>query len=96
MEKDQLCYVIINNDIEPATFIEENNSGKGRIKQLNNGKENWINLSYIHNTKEQAYKTLLEWLEWDKQDAENCIEDAEAELDLINTTIKNLKQKYEI
>lgn len=96
MEKGQLCYIIINNDIEPATFIEENNSGKGHIKQLNNDKEDWVYLSCIHNTKEQAYKTLLKWLEEDKQDAEDCIEDAEAELDLINATIKNLKQKYEI
>lgn len=97
MEKGQLCYIIINNDIEPATFIEKCNPGKGHVKKLNNnGEEDWVNLSCIHNTKEQAYKTLLKWLEWDKQDAEDCIEDAEAELDLINATIKNLKQKYEI
>lgn len=96
MEKGQLCYIIINNDIEPATFIEKYNLEKGHVKKLNNGKEDWVDLSCIHNTKEQAYKTLLKWLEYNKQDAENCIEDAEAELDLINATIKNLKQKYEI
>lgn len=96
MEKGQLCYIIINKDIEPATFIEKYNSGRVHVKKLNNGKEDWVDLSCIHNTKEQAYKTLLKWLEEDKQDAEDCIEDAEAELDLINATIKNLKQKYEI
>ena len=96
MEKGQLCYIIINNDIEPVTFIEKYNTGKGHVKKLNNSKEDWVDLSCIYNTKEQAYKTLLKWLEEDKQDAEDCIEDAEAELDLINATIKNLKQKYEI
>ena len=96
MEKGQLCYIIINNDIEPVTFIEKYNTGKGHVKKLNNSKEDLVDLSCIYNTKEQAYKTLLKWLEEDKQDAEDCIEDAEAELDLINATIKNLKQKYEI
>ena len=96
MEKGQLYYIIINKDIEPATFIEKYNSEKVHVKKLNNGKEDWVDLSCIYNTKEQAYKTLLKWLEEDKQDVEDCIEDAEAELDLINATIKNLKQKYEI
>lgn len=96
MEKGQLCYIIINNDIEPVTFIEKYNPGKGHVKKLNNSKEDWVDLSCIYNTKEQAYKTLLKWLEEDKQDAEDWIEDAETELDLINATIKNLKQKYEI
>lgn len=95
MEKGQLCYIIINNDIEPATFIEENNSYRVHIKNFNNV-EHWVDSCYICNTKEEAYKKLLNWLEEDKQDAEDCIEDKEAELDLINATIKNLKQKYEI
>ena len=95
MEKGQLCYIIINNDIEPATFIEENNSYKVHVKNFNNV-EHWVDSCCICNTKEEAYKKLLNWLEEDKQDAEDCIEDKEAELDLINASIKNLKQKYEI
>ncbi len=94
MEKGQLCYTIINNDIEPATFIEERNSHQVCVKNLNNV-EHWIGSCHICDTKEEAYKKLLDWLEYDKQDAEETIEDLEDELDVLNEAIRKLKQKYE-
>lgn len=38
---------------------------------------------------------LLSWLENDKQEVEEGIEDLEEELNRINEVIRNLKQKYE-
>ena len=38
---------------------------------------------------------LLSWLENDKQEVEESIEDLEEELNRINEVIRNLKQKYE-
>ncbi len=96
MEKGQLCYVILNNDIEPANFIEELDSHKVHIKSLINEEEHWVDCCYVRNTKKEAYKKLLEWLEYDKQEAEKTIEDLQDELDIINETIRRLKQKNEI
>lgn len=97
MEKGQICYLIADNDIEPVEFIEILNSQQVHIKRLsNNNVEYWTGLCYICNTKEEAYKKLLDWLEYDKQEAEETIEDLEDELDVINEAIKKLKQKYEI
>lgn len=97
MEKGQICYLIADNDIEPVEFIEILNSQQVHIKRLsNNNVEYWTDFCYICNTKEEAYKKLLNWLEYDKQEAEETIEDLEDELDVINEAIKKLKQKYEI
>lgn len=96
MEKGQLCYIIIDNDIKPAEFIENCNSWKVHIKNLEDEEEQWVDLCYVRSTKEEAYTTLLTWLEYEKQDAEDTLEDAKEELIKINMTIKNLKQKYEI
>lgn len=38
---------------------------------------------------------LLSWLDNDKQEVEEGIEDLEEELNRINEVIRNLKQKYE-
>ena len=95
MEKGQVCYLIANNDIEPVEFIEILNSQQVHVKCLNN-KEYWTGSCYICNTKEEAYKKLIDWLECDKQEAEETIEDLEDELDVINEAIRKLKQKYEI
>ena len=95
MEKGQIVYVINNNDIEPAEFIEKCNSQRVYVNNLDNIAY-WINSCYICNTKEEAYKKLLDWLEYDKQEAEETIEDLEDELDIINESIRKLKQKYEI
>ena len=38
---------------------------------------------------------LLSWLQNDKQEVEEGIEDLEEELNRINEVIRNLKQKYE-
>ena len=38
---------------------------------------------------------LLSWLENDKQEVEEGIEDLEEQLNRINEVIRNLKQKYE-
>lgn len=38
MEKGQICYVIISNDIEPAEFIEEDSKHNVCVKRLNIGK----------------------------------------------------------
>ena len=95
MEKGQLCYIIINNDIEPAKFIEERNPHQVHVKSFNNV-EHWIGSCYICNTKEEACKKLLDWLEDDKQEAEETIEDLKDELDVLNEAIRKLKQKYEI
>lgn len=38
---------------------------------------------------------LLNWLQNDKQEVEEGIEDLEEELNRINEVIRNLKQKYE-
>ena len=96
MEKGQLCYIIIDNDIKPAEFIENCNSLKIHIKNLEDEEEQWIDICYVCTTKEEAYTKLLTWLECDKQDAEDALEDAKEELIKINIAIKNLKQKYEI
>lgn len=96
MEKGQIYYLIADNDIEPVEFIEKRNSQQVHVKSLNNNVEHWIGSCYICNTKEEAYKKLLDWLEYDKQEAEETIEDLEDELDVINEAIKKLKQKYEI
>lgn len=94
MEKGQICYLIVGNNIEPAEFIERHNSQQVHVKCLNN-KEYWFGSCYICNTKEEAYKKLLDWLEYDKQEAEETIEDLENELNVINEDIRKLKQKYE-
>ena len=97
MEKGQLCYAIMgNNTIEPVNFIEENSSHKVSVKSLDNERTYWIDSCYVCNTKEEAYKKLLSWLESDKQEAEEAIEDLENELDVINEANRKLKQKYEI
>ena len=96
MEKGQLCYAILDNDIEPVNFIAECNSYKVYVKSLNNERDHWIDSCYICNTKKEAYKKLLGWLEDDRQEAEETIEDLESELGIINKTIRKLKQKYEI
>lgn len=96
MEKGQICYLINGYDIEPVEFIEKNNSWQIHIKNLENKEDSWASIAYVCDTKEQAYTKLLNWLEDNKQEAEDCIEDAEAELDLINEAIRKLKQKYEI
>lgn len=95
MKKGQICYIIVSNDIEPAKFIEKCNSWQVHVKNLENEEERWVNPCYVYNTKEQAYKTLLSWLEYDKQETEETIEDLEDELDVINEAIRKLKQKYE-
>lgn len=96
MEKGQLCYIIINNDIKPAEFIENYNSWTIHIKNLEDEEEQWIDLCYVCITKEEAYTKLLTWLECEKQYVEDALEDVKEELIKINIAIKNLKQKYEI
>lgn len=96
MEKGQLCYIIIDNDIKPAEFIENSNSWKIHVKNLEDKEEQWIDLCYVCTTKKEAYTKLLTWLEYDKQDIEDALEDTKEELIKINIAIKNLKQKYEI
>ena len=100
MEKGQICYVIVSDDIEPAEFIEKYSSWQAHIKNLENKEELWVSLSRVCDTKEQAYTKLLNWLEGDRQrieeGLEGGIEGLEEELDMINAAIKNLKQKYEI
>ena len=39
MEKEQLCYIIIDNDIKPAEFIENCNSWTIHVKNLENEEE---------------------------------------------------------
>ena len=39
MEKEQLCYIIIDNDIKPAKFIENCNSWKIHVKNLEHEEE---------------------------------------------------------
>lgn len=96
MEKGQICYIIVDNDIEPVEFIEKCGAGQLYVKSLNNKGERWVSTSFVYDTKEQAYTKLLNWLEDDKQEAEEGIENLEAELDLINEAIRKLKQKYEV
>ena len=95
MEKGQICYVIVSNDIEPAEFIEECSSWQVHVKNLKN-KERRVSISCVCDTKEEAYTKLLNWLENDKQEAEALMENLEDELDVTNEAIKKLKQKYEI
>lgn len=95
MEKGQLCYIIIDNDIKPAEFIENCNLWKIHVKNLEDEEEQWVDLCYVCITKKEAYTKLLTWLECEKQDAEDALEDAKEELIKINKAIKNLKQKYE-
>lgn len=40
MEKGQICYAILGNDIEPVNFIEECNPYKVYVKSLNSEREN--------------------------------------------------------
>lgn len=96
MEKGQICYAILGNDIEPVNFIEECNPYKVYVKSLNSEREHWIDSCYVCNTEEEAYKKLLGWLEDDKAEAEEGIEDLKDELDVINEAIRKLKQKYGI
>ena len=93
MKKGQLCYIIIDNDIKPAEFIENYNSLQVHIKNLEDEEEQWIDICYVCTTKEEAYTKLLTWLEYDKQEAEDTLEYAKEELIKINIAIKNLKQK---
>lgn len=95
MEKGQLCYIIIDNDIKLAEFIENCNLWKIHVKNLEDEEEQWINPCYVCITKKEAYTKLLTWLEYDKQEAEDTLEYAKEELIKINIAIKNLKQKYE-
>ena len=95
MKKGQICYIIVSNDIEPAKFIEKCNSWQVHVKNLENEEEHWISISCVYDTKEQAYTKLLSWLEEDKQEAVGSIEGLKEELDVINKTIRKLKQKYE-
>lgn len=94
MEKGQLCYIIINNDIKPAKFIENCNSWQTHVKNLEDEEEQWVDFCYVCITKGEAYTKLLSWLECEKQDAEDVLEDAKEDLVKINKAIKNLKQKY--
>ena len=95
MEKRQLCYIIIDNDIKPAEFIENYNLWKIHVKNLEDEEEQWINPCYVCITKKEAYTKLLTWLESDKQKVEEDIKDLKEELNRINEVIRNLKQKYE-
>ena len=95
MEKGQLCYIIIDNDIKPAEFIENYNLWKIHVKNLEDEEEQWINPCYVCITKKEAYTKLLTWLESDKQKVEEDIKDLKEELNRINEVIRNLKQKYE-
>lgn len=95
MKKGQFCYLIAGNDIKPVEFIEKCNSQQVYVKNIKNDEGHWVNPCYVYNTKEQAYKTLRSWLEYDKQETEETIEDLEDELDVINEAIRKLKQKYE-
>ena len=95
MKKGQLCYIIIDNDIKLAEFIENCNPWKAHVKNLENEEEQWINPCYVCITKKEAYTKLLTWLECDRQDAEDALEGAKEELIKINKVIKNFKQKYE-
>lgn len=93
MKKGQICYIIDNNNIEPVTFIEESTSNKVHVKNLNNEEDYWIASYSVYGTKEEACEKLLEWLEYDKQEAEETIENLKDELAIINETIRKLKQK---
>lgn len=95
MEKGQLCYLINSYDIEPVEFIEEDNSWHVHVKYLEKEEDNWVSIAYVCATKEQAYTKLLGWLEDDKLDAEDGIENLEEELNILNEAIRKLKQKYE-
>ena len=95
MEKGQICYFISGDNIEPVRFIERCNSQQIFIKSLNKDGEPWAaHCHYICDTKEEAYKKLLSWLEYDKQETEESIECLENELNVINENIRKLKQKY--
>lgn len=96
MEKGQIVYIISNNDIEPVEFIEETSGYNVSFRKLNSNDISYISISCVCTTKEEAYTKLLGWLEDDKQEAEEAIEDLEDELDVINEAIRKLKQKYEI
>lgn len=94
LEKGKLYYIVVDNDVEAVEFIKECNSQQVLVKRLNNNKEYRVASDYIVDTKEQAYIMLLSWLESDKQEVEEGIEDLKEELNRINEVIKNLKQKY--
>lgn len=93
LEKGKLYYIVADNDVEAVEFIKECNSQQVLVKRLNNNKEYRVASDYIVDTKEQAYIMLLSWLESDKQEVEEGIEDLKEELNRINEVIKNLKQK---
>lgn len=95
MEKGQIVYIINNNDIEPAEFIEITSGVNVCVKKLNND-ISCVGIWSVYDTEEEAYKKLLDWLENDKQEAEEGIENLKEELDVINEAIRKLKQKYEI
>lgn len=95
LEKGKLYYIVADNDVEPVEFIKECNSQQVLVKRLINNKEYRVVSDYVVDTKEQAYIMLLSWLESDKQEVEEGIEDLKEELNRINEVIKNLKQKYE-
>lgn len=95
LEKGKLYYIVADNDVEAVEFIKECNSQQVWVKRINNNKEYCVDSYYVVDTKEQAYIMLLSWLESDKQEVEEGIEDLKEELNRINEVIKNLKQKYE-
>lgn len=96
MEKDKQYYLIENNSIKPVKVIEELPSGMVNVKNINNDTTHWVSKYAIWDTEKEAYKRLLQDLNYDKEEAEDTIEDLKEVLIVINQTIENLKQKYEI
>lgn len=96
MNKDKLYYLIDENSIEPVKVIEELPKGAVNVKNPNSNNTYWVSECDICDTEEEAYKKLLRSLEYNKEETENTIYSLKEELVLINQTIKNLKQKYEI
>lgn len=95
MEKDKQYYLIENNSIKPVKVIEELHSGMVNVKNINNNITRWVSKYTIWDTEKEAYKRLLQDLNYDKEEAEDTIEDLKEVLIVINQTIENLKQKYE-
>lgn len=96
MEKGKQYYLIENNSIKPVKVIEELPSGMVNVKNTNNDTTRWVSKYTIWDTEKEAYKRLLQDLNYDKEEAEDTIEDLKEVLIVINQAIKNLKQKYEI
>ena len=96
MEKDKQYYLIENNSIKPVKVIEELPSDMVNVKNINNDTTHWVSKYTIWDTEKEAYKRLLQDLNYDKEEAEDTIEDLKEVLIVINQTIENLKQKYEI